>query len=186
MNTIFPARFQPFHNDHLYVIERSLQMIDPPLILGVVVAAPSTHDSVTEFQAQAKEHHDPIRNPFTLTERLTMLQTLLDQELSAIRDNIIVVSLPQPEVYWELVTSMFPSPRCWIVPKCGEVFDDLKAQFFEEMGDEVMRVHFEARVTGYEIRKRLHMAEVNLANWVPESIAGYISEWARRAKLPMG
>src|ERR1035441_7121964 len=148
-NYILPGRFQPFHNDHLVVLRKALQICSP-IVLGIVVTTPTTSDAATPFEAEARRQHGPERNPFSPRQRLEMITACLQEDLGDQGSLVFPILLPRPEANWNIIASMFPGTRTWIVPSAGEEFDEMKARFFESCGDEVMRLEVQPTTSGRE------------------------------------
>lgn len=182
---ILPGRHQPPHNDHLALIRAALAQVPPDssLAVGLVFARPAAGRPLDPFDAEAREHHDPARCPFSVLERMAMLEAALDAELRyADRRRVRVIPLPRPEADWALVEAMLPGPRTWIVPEVGEDFDDAKAAFFRARGDRVVRVRVRTTTDGRTVRALLDDPE-RLARHVPAAVARCIANLRRETEV---
>lgn len=169
MLTILPGRHQPPHLDHLRILRASLERVDGPLLVGLIVDVPARGPAESDFEADAREHNSPERCPFSFEERADMLESALTPRE---RRRVLVVPLPRPEAAWERVLEMLPGKRTWIVPDVGEEFDEAKAKFFRGKGDRVLRVRVIPRVSGWDVRKAIAARDLKrIQQLVPEPIA---------------
>ncbi len=152
---IFPGRFQPFHNDHDAVVQRFLQDFpDAILCLAIVFDFAIDEASADDYDIQSIEHFRPERNPWSPWQRLSSIQGYI-RSLGTSR--LLTTLIPRPSRLhsWKIIDGMFPIQRTWIIPACGEAWDDKKADFFKEMGDEVVRISITSQVDGLSIRNAL-------------------------------
>ena len=178
--TILPGRFQPPHNDHVALVREVATTVPPPLYLGLIVHAPdlaADPDAHMGLDSEARQHNQPERNPFTFAERHAMWQYILARELADVPAPIIL-ALPRPESAWSWITSVFPGQRTWIVPDCGEAFDDMKARFLSCKGDRVARVAQRPTTDGRQVRALLG-DPARLATHVPPSVAACVAAFNR-------
>jgi len=77
----------------------------------------------------------------------------------------MVTLLPQPSrLYsWPTIENMFNGKRTWVIPVCGEEWDEQKALFFSEMGDDILRVPSDSKVNGFVIRTALANRDFEIA-----------------------
>ncbi len=175
--TILPGRFQPPHNDHVELVRRVAQIVSQPFYLGLIVHAPGVPPRPRTprwFDQEARRQNLPERTPFTMAQRMSMWSAIFEHELDGI-PRPAVIGLPRPEAAWEWITAMFPGPRTWVVPRCGEPFDDMKAAFFQRQGDQVIRPRLEPRTDGRVVRAALHDPD-ELRRHVPPSVAAWVEE----------
>lgn len=126
------------------------------------------------FVDAASVHHAESRNPFSVWERLELVSTVWRTEIVAGRMRVLPLPRPQgPPHWWEFVLSFLPSERQWVVPVTDDPFDEEKAQFFESMGERVIRVEAPLIVRGEEIRNRLKAGQP-IEDLVPESVARWL------------
>lgn len=164
---ILPGRHQPPHNDHVALLRRALETIAPnPLYLALIIADPRPAPNLVS----ATEHHAAERNPYSYAERVELVHAALSAETATIRERIHLLALPRPELYWPLVTEIFPEPRIWLVPDTGENFDDLKASFFRAQGDEVLRIPLPPTTDGRLVRDLAKSNSPELAHHVPRAV----------------
>jgi hypothetical protein len=176
---VLPGRHQPPHNDHLALIRAALDVIREPLLVGVVFQRAPQGDPADPFEAEARAQHAPGRCPFTVTQRIELLEAALDETLPGhARGRVRAIALPRPEAEWPLVQALLPGARTWIVPDVGEPFDDAKAAFFRARGDGVLRVALRPTTDGRVVRSLLDDPE-RLARHVPAAVARRIHLWRR-------
>jgi len=150
---IFPGRFQPFHNGHDAVVRRFLTCYsDSNLCLGIIFDYTRNDIHGDAYDEESAEHFVPERNPWTTYQRLSAIETYIRSQHSA---RLLTTLLPRPSRLhsWQIIRSMFPGKRMWVIPACGESWDDRKATFFEDMGDEVLRITAPSEPNGYNIRR---------------------------------
>ena len=155
MHFIFSGRFQPFHNDHLFILTKILQDYpDYPIYIGILFNVIDTTIQDNEFEKLSAEHFLPERNPFTPQQRLAMVTSVAHEYGNG---RLFSTLMPKPSIgsSWKLICEMFPCGRTWIVPSCGEAWDDRKAEFFQQMGDGVKRIKFHPTTDGKQIRQAL-------------------------------
>jgi nicotinamide mononucleotide adenylyltransferase len=168
---ILPGRHQPPHNDHLALIERTLELVEGPLFVGLIVSPLANDAATSAIEVEARRQNDPARAPFTFAERMAMLDDALDERLeSTARARARVVALPRPEAFWPLVLAMFPEERTWIVPDLGEDFDELKAAWFAAKNDRVLRVRVPPTTDGRRVREMIAAGDPDLEHHVPSAV----------------
>lgn len=172
---ILPGRHQPPHNDHLAIIRRALELIDVELHIALITRDPASPSPRSELERESLEHHTADRTPFTFTERRRFVRAMLTPLENA---RVQVIALPQPETAWSFVTAIFPEERTWIVPIVGagdgEKLDALKAAFFAERGDRVLRIPIVPTTDGRRVRELARRRDPELALHVPAPIASAI------------
>src|SRR5262249_696587 len=151
------------------IIRRALERIDGALILALITRDPASPSPRTELERESLEHHAPERTPFTFRERARFVRMMLSAEENA---RVDIIALPQPEPAWSFVTAIFPEDRTWIVPHVGtgggengggEKLDALKAAFFEERGDRVLRIPIHPTTDGRRVRELARRRDPDLA-----------------------
>ena len=180
---VLPGRHQPPHNDHLALIRAALSVVPEPLLIGIVFQRTPQGEPADGFEAEARAQHAPERCPFTVAQRIELLEAALDETLPGhARGRVRVIPLPRPEAEWPLVQALLPGARTWIVPDVGEEFDDAKASFFRARGDEVLRVALRPTTDGRVVRSLLGDPE-RLARHVPAAVARRINLWRRDKEM---
>ena len=137
---IFVGRFQPFHNGHLYAVQKILEQADE---LIIVIGS-------------AQMSHEPD-NPFTAGERIEMIQSALN-DAGVPRDRYILIPIADA-----------PSHRTWVsyvesqTPRFDIVFSNqsLTKRLLIEAGYEVRGIplHSRSNYQATEIRRRILMQE---------------------------
>lgn len=179
---VLPGRHQPPHNDHLALIRSALDAVPGRLLIGLVFQRPPQGEPADAFEAEARTQNSLERCPFTVVERLELMELALDEVLPpALRARVRVLPLPRPEAEWPLVEALLPGPRTWIIPDLGEAFDEAKASFFRARGDAVLRVPFRPTTDGRTVRALLDDS-TQLARHVPAAVAERIASWRRERR----
>ena len=182
---ILPGRHQPPHFDHLRLIACALEQIPDELNVGLIVSPALEGEPDTQFEREAREHHAPDRAPFGFALRRRMLELALSESLSAADfARVRILPLPRPEVSFELVQAIFPDPRVWIIPEVGEAFDEMKARFFLDRGDQVLRLRLRCEISGRTVRDLIEAeAWKQLETYAPLSVIQLIREERARRSL---
>lgn len=174
---VFPGRLQPPHNDHLLFIERALERIEAPLVIGLITSETAPLPAAG-FAARADEHHRPERNPLDYLARRRLLEAAIT-ERGLDRYRLRIAPIPRPELDWETIVSRLPGPRCWVVPDAGDPFDDAKAAFFAERGEGVLRVPYQMTTDGWTVRRLWASGDRSLERHVPRAVFTFLT--TRRA-----
>lgn len=150
---IFKGRFQPFHNGHLQVVNKVLDMLKQGDML--VIAAMCRFDYPIDiidkdFSEEAFEHTLPERNPWGSVVALEAISEV-SKVLSG-KHKIITTLMPYPNLAWNIIKMWFPANRVWVIPDAGESFDDAKEKFYESQGEKVIRIVDDSNISGRELR----------------------------------
>jgi nicotinamide mononucleotide adenylyltransferase len=180
---ILPGRHQPPHNDHVEIIRRALARIDGTLHLALIVSPPARGVPQDELEREARRQNDPERTPFSFADRAEMLEASLDRESLA---RVRIMALPRPETAFELVAAIFPERRTWIVPETEEAFDEMKARFFRERGDQVLRIELAPTTSGRVVRALIRRGELTLLEkHVPSGVVSWLKRRSTCRKLEL-
>ncbi|MEV6349782.1 adenylyltransferase/cytidyltransferase family protein [Actinoplanes sp. NPDC051851] len=172
---ILSGRFQPFHKGHFQVVMRAADLVraDMLLVIGVVASTGNRAESQDAgFSATADEHHAPDRNLWPAAVRLeavTRVSRLVVADRPLVR--CVPLVLPRPDLAWDWIIEWFPGERTWIIPDAGEEFDDWKATFFLEQGDQVLRVPEDSHVDGRTLRRLYIDRDEHFVDGVPAEVA---------------
>ena len=169
---IFSGRFQPFHNGHMQVFNQLCDQLSPTdtIVLGVVSPYKSSDIIDKDFLKASEEHHLPDRNPWDVLVPLAAITKVARS--SAYSAQIITTLLPRPEYGWNIIKEWFPQKRIWVIPQANEDFDEKKKDFFESLGDKVLRIKDSTNVSGRELREYYKRGEYeNFLSHVPEGLA---------------
>lgn len=151
---LFIGRFQPFHNGHLTMVKRILEMYDE-IIVGIGSA----------------QYSHTRENAFTAGERYEMIKRALDAE--DIREYHIV---PIPDTH---VHSVWVSHVLSLVPKFDVVFSNspLVVRLFKERRIKVVEAPLYKREvhSGTEIRRRMYDSR-EWKSLVPPAVASFVLE----------
>lgn len=167
-NFIYAGRFQPFHNDHLQIVEWFIKNNpNERLVLAAVRKAKLLGASVI---AGSAENFLPDRNPFGPQDVLAMTGAIARRY-----QNHCVVStlIPQPSSPggWDLVSELFPGSRVWLIPQRNEEWDEMKINYLIEKGDSVIRVNCLRGTSGMVLRDIYQSGALHrLAEAVPPEI----------------
>lgn len=168
---IFAGRLQPPHNGHIDVVRFALLECMTPLYIGLIVSAASAEGERGPHADIADRHNQPTKNPFSFHQRRLMLdQTLRESGLHPGTDRLGILALPRPSLAWAWTEAMLPGHRTWIVPDCGDHFDDEKAAFYREMGDEVVRPSFEPTIRGTRVRELIRRRDERVESFLPKPV----------------
>lgn len=155
---IYPGRFQPFHNDHLRILEKFFKHDFGDRIILAIVRNYVDLESTNHTDKITNENFNPDRNPFSVEKTLSMVSLVANKLYS---DNVLVTLIPRPssETAWGIIENFFPEPRTWIIPKRGEEWDEMKANYFKNRGDNVLRIQCDRRTNGKYIRELLKRSD---------------------------
>ncbi|MDP8011614.1 MAG: nicotinamide-nucleotide adenylyltransferase [Thermoplasmata archaeon] len=156
MRAIFPGRFQPFHNGHLYAIKKILDEND-----SIMIIIENAGESFT------------FKNPMTAGERFEMIfETIMELNLKS--EDLIIVPMEN-----------IPNNAEWVhhlkimLPKFDICYsnNDLVKILMENDDIKVKRIEFKSReiYQGSEIRKRIAM-DLEWKNSVPENVYEFITK----------
>jgi nicotinamide mononucleotide adenylyltransferase len=171
---IYPGRFQPFHNDHLNIVNNFFhQFSKNMLILGIVTQVNYILDKKSDFYKKSLENFELDRNPFSPMQVLAMVNALASKRFPG---KALPTFLPQPGegLSWEIVKCFFPGRRVWLIPRRNESWDEIKSSFFNKMGDEVLRIDSPRTVSGQSIRKLMLEDRASIREIVPPEISSII------------
>jgi len=176
LHYIFPGRFQPFHNDHLRVIDTFMNL-NPNAILILAVVQNFIDEKIEDdFDKISEEHFLPERNPFDSIQVLSMVGALARHSFPG---RIVTTLIPRPSsgTAWKLIQAMFPGKRIWLIQKREEEWDENKANFFSKMGDEVLKIPCPRSTNGRIIREYLATDNMSAVKaLVPPEVLSVIEE----------
>lgn len=154
MHYIYPGRFQPFHNDHLKVIDTFMNENPDTLLILAVVRNFDKKEKKDAFDILSEDNFLPERNPFSTNDVLRMVSAVARRRYPG---RLVTTLLPRPScgIAWEVIKSMFSEERIWIVPKREEDWDESKSNFFSTVGDKVLRIPSQRKINGKIIREYL-------------------------------
>jgi len=140
------------------------------LVLGVIAPYVSNDVKDEEFLKASEEHHHPDRNPWDISVPLAAVSKVALSSHHA--GQIITTLLPRPEYGWKIITDWFPYKRIWVIPSAGEFFDEQKKEYFEKLGDQVIRFKDDTGISGRELREFYKRGEYEkFVTNVPEGLA---------------
>ncbi len=175
--TLFCGRFQPFHNGHFDVVKRMISgEFGGAPILGVIInsTAAGAEKVSSETLALGDKRQSRSLNPFTLMERLSLIRNVLTDEV--IQEELVLTAIPRPELYWELIESMFPGNRQWILATGKDEFEKAKERFFISRGDKVVLLErLELGVSGTMLRS-LWLGGSEFEQLVPRAVGVFLKE----------
>ncbi len=181
---IYPGRFQPPHNDHIVAIVDALEKCGDPFFIGLIIGLIvsdnhnlSDDEHVTAFEKEARRQNSPERTPFSFYQRLEFIERSLAKKLSKeTLERLRIIPIPRPESAWSWICAAFPGNRNWIIPDCGEEFDEMKARFFEGKNDNVIRIPQISTTDGRLVRELWERKDLNIEKHVPPEIVNALLE----------
>ncbi len=153
---VWDGRFQPFHRGHLAVIQRILELHDGPLVVMVIQSSIGDHDDV--YSAQVDLHHQPYRNPLSLSERFCLIRLALRE--AGIDDRVAVLGIPRPDLYWPIARQFYP-PKRFICLTDKDDYERAKVTFWESLGERpvIMPVPGAEGISASELKQRLRASK---------------------------
>ncbi len=155
MRGLFIGRFQPFHNGHLKAIEYILKECDEVIVL--VGSSQACYD---------------VENPFTVGERIEMIQTTL--KTLGLIEKCIILSVPDVNnnaLWIAHVNSLVPSYQTVYTNNA------LTRRLFEDNGKKVKGIPFFERhaFDGTKIRKAM-LKGTGWQQFVPKEVEKFIEK----------
>lgn len=131
---IYLGRFQPPHNDHVVAIVDALEKSCDPFFIGLIISD-NQHlpddGHVTAFEKEARMQNSQEKTPFSFYQCLEFIEHSLINYLRKYFDIYVLSrSLDQSLHVVGWIYAAFPGNRNWIIPDCGEDFDEINVQFF--------------------------------------------------------
>lgn len=175
MYLLFCGRFQPFHNGHLSLLRRTARH-SGQIVVGVLItmksSAPTATSPANDFTALGDQRCEEDLNPFTVVDRVRMISASVGAEPWSA--GAVVVAVPRPDLYWQLIEAMFPGLRTWILPTNDDPINDAKERFYSAKGDRVLRIVVDSDVSGTGIREALLRDPSTASGLVPEPVAAFL------------
>jgi cytidyltransferase-like protein len=170
------GRFQPFHRDHLSLVERASADADGgPVIIAVTNAEASWRVAV----AEASHRHLAEANVFTYWQRAEMIRVATRGLVAPERLRITPFPIHDPEA-WDAYVP--PIAECWVRlrgpwerEKVRLLASRYAVRTLEAVADEV---------TGSDIRRRLSSGDESWRDDVPPAVAELICGWRRDGIVP--
>lgn len=168
---IFPGRFQPFHNGHLWVIEHFFEIEkNSELVIGVV-----NPDPFDPFVGEKNLYKLEVwNNPFTYWQRYKMIKNALKPEYHS---KVSIVPMPRPEIDYERTNRYLPPEEdsFFFIPILGE-FDHWKMEQYQRMKPRrqiktirLNEIPKELRIIGGKYIRALYVCRGNWKDFVPKS-----------------
>lgn len=140
---IFPGRFQPFHNGHLWVLRKIINEH------GVAIIAIVNPDPLKTPYTDYETFH-PIYNPFNFWERFVQIASVIKFENMV--DKTEIVPLIHPRINIENDKSFLPKDRVWYIPNIDE-HEFQKISDFQKLGEEVIPLEIPSRLLSIRATK---------------------------------
>lgn len=163
------GRFQPFHRDHLSLVERAAADGG-----GVIVAVTNAETSWRVPVAEASHRHLAEANLFTYWQRVEMVLAATSDILARDRLRITPFPIHDPDA-WDAYLPV--GTECWVRdrgPWEQEKIRLLSNRYAVRSLDAVTD-----EVTGSDIRRRLVAGDESWCDDVPPSVAALICKWRR-------
>ena len=143
-------------------------------ILGVIINTLSLQSgkTTTKHLGRGDSAQSPEKNPLTVSERLVLIREVMREE--GLDGQVVLTAIPRPELYWEIISTMLPGIRTWVLPKQLDAFDHGKKRFFESHGDRVALIRSSRIISGTAVREALRSGDKRLANSVPKSVLTFL------------
>lgn len=159
-HVIWEGRYQPIHRGHVAYIEKLLEHAEH---LWIFVVANETSQQAglaledlpaPEFTAVVNEHHAAEKNPLPWWLRYRLVFETLTAEFPDAP--ITVWGGRRLDLQWPLYARLLPTPRVFMTPE-RDSFEDLKAQTWHKLGEEVVRMDVSdlPKISATEVRERV-------------------------------
>lgn len=162
---LFVGRFQPFHNGHLYSLEKCLEIAEQ-----VIVGIGSSQESGTE------------NNPWNYEARKAMVESLL-----GVSRKVKIVAIP--DVYddkkWgALIMAIILQSGCQPSQVVGVGNNDWTNRIFKEVGVTVVEsgLYMRDELEGVKIRALIRQGDSNWKMRVPETVVKYLESYDKSRK----
>lgn len=161
------GRFQPFHNGHLEFLTHAAKKHEGHIILGLIINSTFSSSMKQEdpLGAQGDLAQNPEKNPFSVFERLSLINNIVSH--TPLFQRTIVTAFPRPELYWELVEGICPGKRIWALPDNPDSFDKKKLVFYQSKGDQILLVPGGQNKSGTDIRRMAQSDPQALRRYLP-------------------
>lgn len=168
---IFPGRFQPYHNGHLWVINHFFDVEKKSkLVIGIV-----NPDPVKPFEGENNIYRlEKWNNPFNYWQRYKMIKDSLKPDYCS---KVSIVPMPRPEVDYEKVSRYLPldEESFFFIPTLEE-FDMWKIEQYQrkklKRGLKIIRqneIPEELRMIRGRYIRALYLCRGNWEYFVPDS-----------------
>lgn len=148
---IWDGRFQPFHVGHLNFARKILEVTGLPLVIMIIQS--SEAKLAGDYSKEVNRHHKLSRNPLTLWERRCIVKMALEE--AGISDQVDVVGIPRPDLYWEIAKLFYP-PKRFMCLSGKDDYERNKEIFWAALGEET-------RVIPYDPEYGISASEVKAA-----------------------
>ncbi len=170
------GRFQPFHNGHLRFLRQAARQ-PGQIVIGVIVVTTVAESGRRRrvpktLGAMGDARLTQALNPYSALERVRMISACVKKQAWASR--AMVVPIPRPDVYWEIISAMFPGERTWALPVSEDPFEDAKERWYRQQGDRVVRINADLSVSGTRVRKLLATDRSTALTLVPAPVASFL------------
>lgn len=134
---VWSGRFQPFHNGHLFALERILTLPDRrALVIGVLVFTPVDG----EPRGPGDIRQGSANNPISGFHRRRMIEEVVTSLHAQAR--VVVTCLPRTDIYWDIARDMIPPNRTLCFTRRGhsDDFESAKVDRYRALGEDTIMV----------------------------------------------
>jgi cytidyltransferase-like protein len=171
------GRFQPFHNDHLSLVEEAYRF-HGRVIVAVTNADPTWRVSVP----QAPRRHLPQANPFSFWQRCELIAAALANIVPSHALRIIPFPIHDASLWDHYLPGDGEDIVCWVRdrgPWEERKIADLGARFVVRTLPAVV-----AEVSGSQVRELLADGDPRWRDLVPPPVAALLDRWRLPCSLP--
>lgn len=165
------GRFQPFHRDHLSLVEHAAAEHG-----RVIVAVTNVEASWRVPTAEAPHRHLDESNPFTYWQRAEMVAAATSGIVAPGQLRITPFPIHDPSV-WEAYLP--PSTECWVRDRGP--WEQRKARLLATRYPVRTLAAVRQEVSGSDIRRRLALGDESWREDVPAPVAALICRWRPHA-----
>jgi|GEM_PF-6640376 len=171
---IYPGRFQPFHNDHLAVVNHFFEIFPSEILTIGVVKNTGIYKSKSKLLKLSNENFESDRNLFSSEITLKYVSSI-----SRLFPNnkLLFTLLPRPDIEsnWSIIKSYFPNSITWVVHNRSEDWDLEKINYFRNKGENVFEFKSKRNHSGKDLRDKLRQKDSKeLLKAMPKPVYNHI------------
>ncbi len=176
---IYTGKFQPFHNGHLSMIEKLVDLFPYEQICVAVIKKTElkngdAFDKVVDAEWKKKKFL------FDSEETCELINSVLQNKFPEKFSNGLIFSCERvrPSAStWQSIIDMFGDNRVWAFTLNDEYdeWEEQKCAFYQSMGDKTIRVPIHKNINGSDLRKFIENKNISaLKNLVPEETLKFL------------